>query len=92
MDTSSPTCMALRRTFLSNYQFVENLLRRMRFRRIRHFIDFSLAQRAKIFHGRHAILDVLIICRVATVREKCQENEIFSRSGKSQHLWMARET
>ena len=31
--------------------------------------------------------------RVATVREKYLENEIFSRSGKSQGiLWMARET
>ena len=30
--------------------------------------------------------------RVATVREKYMENEIFSRSGKSQGiLWMARE-
>ena len=30
--------------------------------------------------------------RVATVREKCLENEFFSRSGKSQGiLWMARE-
>ena len=30
--------------------------------------------------------------RVATVREKYLENEIFSRSGKSQGiLWMARE-
>ena len=32
------------------------------------------------------------IFRVATVREKYLENEIFSRSGKSQGiLWMARE-
>ena len=31
--------------------------------------------------------------RVATVREKYLENEIFSRSGKSQGiLWLARET
>ena len=30
--------------------------------------------------------------RVAMVREKCLENEIFSKSGKSQGiLWMARE-
>ena len=30
-------------------------------------------------------------CRVATVREKYLENEIFSRSGKSQGiLWMER--
>ena len=30
--------------------------------------------------------------RVATVREKCLENDIFSRSGKSQGiLWMVRE-
>ena len=33
------------------------------------------------------------ICRVATVREKYLENEIFSRSGKNQGiLWMARES
>ena len=32
------------------------------------------------------------VFRVATVREKYLENEIFSRSGKSQGiLWMARE-
>ena len=32
------------------------------------------------------------IFRVATVREKCLENEIFSRSGKIHGiLWMARE-
>ena len=32
------------------------------------------------------------MCRVATVREKYLENEIFSRSGKSQGiLWVARE-
>ena len=31
-------------------------------------------------------------CRVATVREKYLENEIFSRAGKSQGvLWMVRE-
>ena len=30
--------------------------------------------------------------KIFTVREKCLENEIFSRSGKSQGmLWMARE-
>ena len=35
---------------------------------------------------------VIETCRVATVREKYVENEIFSRSGKSQGiLWMARE-
>ena len=33
-----------------------------------------------------------LLPRVATVREKYLENEIFSRSGKSQGiLWMARE-
>ena len=33
-----------------------------------------------------------VFCRVATVREKFLENEIFPRSGKSQGiLWMARE-
>ena len=33
----------------------------------------------------------IIHCRVATVREKYLENEIFSRSGKSQGiLWMVR--
>ena len=32
------------------------------------------------------------VIRVATVREKYLDNEIFSRSGKSQGiLWMARE-
>ena len=35
---------------------------------------------------------VYITARVATVREKCLENEIFPRSGKSQGiLWMVRE-
>ena len=29
-------------------------------------------------------LQLEIVCRVATVREKSLENEIFSRSGKSQ--------
>ena len=37
-------------------------------------------------------LACMSIHRVATVREKYLENEIFSRSGKSQGiLWMARE-
>ena len=36
--------------------------------------------------------EALSLIRVATVREKYLENEIFSRSGKSQGiLWMARE-
>ena len=35
---------------------------------------------------------VLLSLRVASVREKYLENEIFSRSGKSQGiLWMAKE-
>ena len=35
---------------------------------------------------------IAFVYRVATVREKYLENEIFSKSGKSQgSLWMARE-
>ena len=36
--------------------------------------------------------NIKFLVRVATVREKCLENEIFFRSGKSQGiLWMAME-
>ena len=38
------------------------------------------------------IIIIALVPRVATVREKYLENEIFSRSGKSQGiLWMVRE-
>ena len=35
---------------------------------------------------------MVTVTRVATVKEKCLENEFFSRSGKNQGiLWMGRE-
>ena len=47
-DTSSTTTLRLK--FLSNYHFVKKSLRRMQFRRIRHFVDFYRAQvRQKYF-------------------------------------------
>ena len=51
-DTSSNTTLHLK--FLSNYQFVEKSLRRMQFRRIRHFVEFFQSSgQAKIFSRRH---------------------------------------
>ena len=47
-----------------------------------------------VFHSSHLYMNACIVLlnRVATVREKCLENEIFSRSGKSQGiLLLARE-
>ena len=60
-DTSSTT--TLRRNFLSNFHFVEELHHGLHFRRIGHLVEiFSRARKAKISRRCHAVLGEVIMC------------------------------